>query len=218
MAWKDWDLTNKVVVSACALVVMAVLVTFAVIALRPETKPPEVPPSTAQPSDSASPSPTYQCTTAEGSECTKELAEKEADRDRTYADSKKALDIYYAELTKARKAGGAEGKLPAALDAVVADEIKKETLEGLEAIKLQDLYYSGETKLTRLRIDPRTPEWPREAVHYRLCVDSRNLNGLKRGSDEYVRSGILADTVVSVSKRPDSWQVSAVDTTEVDEC
>ncbi|MDN5725621.1 MAG: hypothetical protein L0G99_06770 [Propionibacteriales bacterium] len=218
MAWKDWDRTNKVVVSVCTVVAIAVLATFAVIVVRPKPAQPQMPPDTAGPTSAVSPTPSYQCTTASGPECTKELADKEAARAKVYADSEKVLRTYFAERAKADRAGGAQGNLPPELSKVVTEKQKKTELEWLEATKLQNLRYVGEMKLSNVRPDSNAPEWPSDALDYRVCVDSRNFNGIDVDSGDYVRSGILADAVVSIRVESKVWKVSSLRSKEVKSC
>ncbi|MFX4273706.1 hypothetical protein ACQBAR_03760 [Propionibacteriaceae bacterium Y1685] len=205
MAWKDWDRTNKVVVSVCAVVVVAILITFAVLALRPKEQTPPVPPgsdSTAPPA----PSPTYECTTASGPDCTKDLAEKEAARDKAYADSEAVYREFEAELDKAYNKGGSGG-IPDSLGRLVGPEMRPVVEDALKELRDEKVITTGSSTV-HVAVDDGNDEWPDGRILLKSCVDNTSVTYRDRDSNEPLDNGVREVAHVVMTQSEDSWVVS----------
>ncbi|MFX4272973.1 hypothetical protein ACQBAR_07305 [Propionibacteriaceae bacterium Y1685] len=214
MGWKDWDRTNKVIVSVCAVVVVAVIATFAVLALRPNQTTPPTPPSTPGTSRTSetptpSPSPTYECTTASGSECTKDLAEKEAARDKAYADAEARYRQYHDERVKLLRSGGQYDGLPKVFNELT----NKSTFDSLNVesftMASEGWHAEGPTYLKNVSPAPTSPEWPSGKVLLQLCRDESSFNylddkGVLRGGGE--KQAIY----VQMEKKESGWIYTAL--------
>lgn len=221
MGWKDWDRTNKVIVSVCAVVVVAVIATFAVLALRPnETTPPTPPPSpgTSQFSETPtpSPSPTYECTTATGSECTRDLAEKEAARDKAYADAEKTYREFHELMVDAMKRG--DGKLPEGIQERANPKIQKIALDSLKRLKAQEVTYAGYMEVKYVRPAKDSPTWPTNKVIINSCLDGSNLIAYKGKDKDFAGLGSIGKTKVTMELLADKWQLVESYETKADKC
>ncbi|MFX4271349.1 hypothetical protein ACQBAR_12135 [Propionibacteriaceae bacterium Y1685] len=216
MAWKDWDRTNKVIVAICTIVAIGVLATFGVIAFRPKTGPTPTPPRSES---SSSPSPTYQCTTASGPECTKDLAEKEAARDKAYADSEAALRSYYREYVRVQSDGGITGtSLPKELASTVHPDYQKTVAEGLKLVHDNNFIYTGSSSIAKLGSAKSTPDWPTDMITFDVCLDSTDLFTLDKKSREFIQRGTIAQGQAQLRIHDGDWKISHLNYKEVKSC
>ncbi|MDN5725548.1 MAG: hypothetical protein L0G99_06385 [Propionibacteriales bacterium] len=215
MGWNDWDRTNKVVVSICAVVALAVIATFAVLAFGPKKQtpanPPLPPPTAAtRPSSESptpSPSPTYQCTTASGPDCTKDLADKEAARDKAYADAESTYRTYYTLLVDEWRKGGGN-RLPENLKRIANDEVQAAMLNSIKNVKAEGYRFTGTLKFGKTVPSKDSPEWPKGIVVIDSCVDGRGLRILRAKDGSYKSKGSVVVTTARLEKIGGTWKIT----------
>ncbi|MGD7788517.1 hypothetical protein ACQCX2_09360 [Propionibacteriaceae bacterium Y1700] len=222
MGWKDWDRTNKVIVSVCAVIVVAVIAAFAGLALRPKETTPPTPPTpseTSHPKETPTPSPTptYECTTATGSECTKDLAEKEAARDQAYADAEKTYREFQALLFEAMKRGG-DDNLSDALKERSDPEIQKVARETFKRLKDQEITYVGDATITYVRHSKDNPEWPTDTIVFNVCLDGSELFALKGKEKEPAGHGSISKATATMQRTSGKWKLVDNHEKKVDKC
>ncbi|MFX4273646.1 hypothetical protein ACQBAR_04060 [Propionibacteriaceae bacterium Y1685] len=219
MGWKDWDRTNKVIVSVCAVVVVTVIA-FAVLALRPnETTPPTPPPppgSSQSETPTPSPSPTYECTTATGSKCTKDLAEKEDARDQAYADAEKTYREFQELLIEAMKRGG-DDEPSEALKERSSPEMQKLARETFKRLKDQEVTYVGFVDIT-VRHSKDNPEWPTDTIVFDACLDGSELFALKGKAKEPAGHGSISKATATMRRTSGEWKLVDNHEKKVDKC
>lgn len=209
MGWKDWDRTNRigVIVGAVLVAVVLVLLVAVVTGGFPQrtspTPEPTVSASTEQPS--STPTPTYQCTTATGPDCTEDLAEREAARQKILDEAEAAYVTYENALHQALRSGGGDA-LPANLQEVTGPEMQEELLPLIRAMKSGNWYRTGQ-----IRLDPQiaddSPEWPTKTVRIAACLDASTTTILEKGSNEFVSLGNITTSVVTVQQVDGAWKV-----------
>ncbi|MDN5725575.1 MAG: hypothetical protein L0G99_06525 [Propionibacteriales bacterium] len=211
MGWKDWDRTNKVVVAACGVVALAVIVTFAVLVLRPKEAKPTLPPTGPTPtrtSASVAPTPTFQCTTATGPDCTKDLADKEKARDAAYAQAEQNYLKVEKAIEGAYQDGGIanENELPPDLVALVDKEQRQDLYQELKDMNDVGWYMSGKTKVDFKR-SKENPEWPTNSIILESCIDTSRVATIDRNTDEIVKNGTFESAKPEMRLIDGTWML-----------
>ncbi|MGD7789102.1 hypothetical protein ACQCX2_12345 [Propionibacteriaceae bacterium Y1700] len=218
MAWRDWTTGTKVTVVVSALVSLAVIATFAVLVTRPNGPTPTPPP----PSESSSsaptptPSPTYECTTAQGSECTKELSEKEAERDKILADAEAGYRAFYDAYDDQLRKGG--GQLSKELTALTAKSERAGLQEYMNKVEKAGIYYTGKSYIENMEVSDESPEWPEDSVTFSVCKNGSDWRGIDRKTKELKIVGSYSDAKIRMVFEENTWRIGLNQGKQVDKC
>ncbi|MFX4273365.1 hypothetical protein ACQBAR_01060 [Propionibacteriaceae bacterium Y1685] len=221
MAWRDWTTGTKVTVVVSALVSLAVIATFAVLVTRPNGPTPTPPPpsesSSSAPTPTPSPSPTYECTTAQGSECTKELSEKEAERDKILADAEAGYRAFFDAYVKQFQAGAGH-PMSKELKASTHGGVTKGFEEDVQRLDDEGLYFDGALKLASLEVQDESPEWPTDKVVFNVCQDASDWRGIERDTNDLKYPGYNNRATATMLLVHGSWKLANNIDQNVDKC
>lgn len=172
----------------------------------------------AEPTPSASPSPTFMCTPEAGgaeAPCSEVDYQKMKEKDALYAEAERVYRKYQAEVWKSAKSGGTE-VLPKSLKSLIASEkVRAAVLAQLANVKARELIFKGEEILrTAARLPDRTSSGSEVAMDF--CTDSRKVKIIRMG--KLVSNGRLGYETAYFAAVDGSLKIVDMSAREVSEC
>lgn len=172
----------------------------------------------AEPTPSASPTPTFMCTPEAGgaeAPCSEADYQKMKEKDALYAEAEQVYRKYTTLLMREMKRGGA-ATLPAELQALISgQDLRDSVAKRLRDVKKESLVVKGDE--VRIAWSKRLPlEQDGSTVAMRFCGDASKLKAYKDG--DLVASGVISEETVFYSGKVGSVQMLAIEYQDVDKC
>lgn len=174
----------------------------------------------AEPTPSASPTPTYLCTPEAGGDeapCSEADYQKMKEKDALYAEAEQVYRKYQAEFLKVIRRGGGS-RLSKGLKSVIGHpDVEAVVLSELRAFKDQGLRIKGPGAriVDAIRKPSRTKNGSSVAMEF--CVDSRRTKVFESGKTRGT-PGILASEMAYFATVEDAMRIVAISGQEVDKC